>query len=74
MRRRRRSPGAFVRSAMIKPALPGASAPGAKRSRRQRRSPGRAIELEIDGIAVKIARGADTGLIAAVIDALKASR
>lgn len=60
--------------AMIEPALPGASAPGAKRSRRQRRSSGSAIELEIDGIAVKIARGADTGLITAVIDALKASR
>jgi len=32
------------------------------------------IELEIDGVAVKIGRGADAGVIAAVIDALKVSR
>jgi transposase len=30
-----------------------------------------AVELEIDGVAVKIARGADARLIGAVIDALK---
>jgi transposase len=30
------------------------------------------VELEIDGVAVKIARGADAGVITAVIDALKA--
>jgi len=30
------------------------------------------VELEIDGVAVKIARGAEAGVIAAVIDALKA--
>lgn len=33
-----------------------------------------AVELEIDGVAVKIARGADAGVIAAVIDALKTPR
>jgi transposase len=32
------------------------------------------VELEIDGVTVKIARGADKGLIAAVIEALKATR
>jgi transposase len=32
------------------------------------------MELEIDGVAVKIGRGADAGMIAAVIDALKGSR
>jgi len=32
------------------------------------------VELEIDGVAVKIGRGADASVIAAVIDALKVSR
>lgn len=60
--------------AVIEPASSSAPTPERKRSCRRRGSPGSAIELEIDGIAVKIARGADTGLITAVIDALKASR
>lgn len=42
--------------------------------RRARRSSRAAVELEIDGVAVKIARGADARVIAAVIDALKAAR
>lgn len=42
--------------------------------RRRRRSRTSAIELEIDGVAVKIASGADKRTIAAVIEALKASR
>lgn len=46
-----------------------AAAPKKKRVRRSR--PGAAVELVIDGVAVKIARGADAGVIAAVIDALK---
>ncbi|WP_189677528.1 IS66-like element accessory protein TnpA [Sphingomonas glacialis] len=41
---------------------------------RRRRYPSAAVELEIDGVSVRIARGADAGVIAAVIDALKASR
>jgi transposase len=48
--------------------------PVAKRPRRRRGSPPSAVELEIDGVAVRIARGADKGLIAAVIEALKATR
>jgi len=32
------------------------------------------VELEMDGIAVKIAPGADKRLITAVIEALKATR
>ena len=48
--------------------------PVAKRRRRRRGSPPSAVELEIDGVAVRIARGADKGLIAAVIEALKATR
>ena len=45
-----------------------------RRVRRRRRAPTAAVELEIDGVAVKIARGADAGVIAAVIEALKATR
>lgn len=41
---------------------------------RRRRSTGAAVELEIDGVAVKIGRGADASIIAAVIEALKATR
>jgi transposase len=33
-----------------------------------------AVELEIDGVAVKIGRDADAGIIAAVIEALRATR
>jgi transposase len=46
-----------------------ASMPGKRRSRRSRTVA--AVELEIDGVVVKIARDADAGVIAAVIDALK---
>jgi transposase len=42
----------------------------ARRTRRRRRSHA-AVELEINGVAVKIGRGADATLIAAVIEALK---
>jgi len=41
---------------------------------RRRRVARAVVELEIDGIAVKIGRKADVGVIAAVIDALKATR
>jgi transposase len=43
-----------------------------RRTRRAREAT--AVELEIDGVSVKIARGADAGVIAAVIDALKTAR
>lgn len=49
--------------------------PPGRRSPRRRRASGVApgvVELEIDGVAVEIARGADAGVIAAVIKALKA--
>ena len=45
-----------------------------RRPRRRRRSQPSAVELEIDGVAVRIARGADAHVIAAVIEALKATR
>ena len=45
-----------------------------RRSRKRRRSKASAVELEIDGVAVRIGRGADAGMIAAVIEALRATR
>jgi transposase len=45
-----------------------------RRAHQRRRATPAAVELEIDGVAVKIARGADTGIITAVIEALKAAR
>jgi transposase len=49
-------------------------APAIQRPKRGRRSKASAVELEIDGVAVKISRGADAGVIAAVIEALRATR
>ncbi|MHA3840765.1 hypothetical protein ACX0GZ_06070 [Sphingomonas aestuarii] len=40
----------------------------------RRRGSSIAVELEIDGVSVRIASGADAGVIAAVIDALKTTR
>ena len=60
--------------AVIEPAgdpEPARTKPGKARRRRGSLA---AVELEIDGVAVKIARGADAGVIAAVIDALKTVR
>ena len=48
--------------------------PTALRPNKRRRPKASAVELEIDGVAVKISRGADVGVIAAVIEALKAPR
>ncbi len=42
--------------------------------RRSRRSQAGGIELEIDGVAVRVERGADAKTVAAIIRALKASR
>ena len=44
--------------------------PGTRRSR----GTAAAVELDIDGVSVKIARGADAQVIAAVIEALKMAR
>ena len=41
---------------------------------KRRRSKVSAVELDIDGVAVKISRGADAGVIAAVIEALRGTR
>ena len=40
----------------------------------RRRSPAAAVEIEIDGVSVRFARGAETKMIAAVIDAVRAAR
>jgi transposase len=63
---------AFV-PAVIEPSVTPDSVP-VRRARRRRRAKGAAVELEIDGVAVKISHGADAGMIAAVIEALKAQR
>jgi transposase len=62
--------------AVITAPVPAPMVTSMPRRRRSRRSSSgaTAIELEIDGVAVKIARGADARVIAAVIDALKAVR
>ena len=45
-----------------------------RRARRRHRLAAAAVELEIDGVAVRIGRGADAGVIAAVIEALRGPR
>ena len=59
---------AFVPAVIAPDTVP---APARRGLRRRRRAASAVVELEIDGVAVKIARGADAGVIAAVIDALK---
>jgi len=56
--------------AVVEPPREPVAAP-AKHGRLRRRGASTAIELVIDGVAVKIARCADAELISAVIDALK---
>ncbi len=60
--------------AIVEPEQAVGTVPVPKRKRAQRSRSAAAIELVIDGVAVKIARGADAGVIAAVIDALKTTR
>jgi transposase len=50
---------------MLRPAVP-------KRPRRQRSSAAASIELEIDGVVVRVGPGAQASTVAAVIRALKA--
>lgn len=68
------APAPLFVPAVIEPSPSSDVFPIAKRPRRRRRSSPSAVELEIDGVAVRIARGTDKGLIAAVIEALKATR
>jgi transposase len=48
--------------------------PTKRRGPRRARETAAAVELEIDGVSVRIARGADAQVIAAVIEALKMAR
>jgi len=65
----------FVPAVITAPVPMPVAVPTTKRRRSRRSSSGAtAIELEIDGVAVKIARGADARVIAAVISALKSAR
>jgi transposase len=63
-------PPMFV-PAVIEPTVMSAPQPRSAGQRRKRRTASTVVELEIDGVAVRIARGADGAMIAAVIDALK---
>ena len=49
-------------------------APRHKPTRRRRRGKASTVELEVDGITVKIGCGADAGTISAVITALRETR
>jgi len=68
---------AFVPAVVTSPAPALAATAAAKRPRRQRRRAAAreagVIELEIDGIAMRVGGGADARTIAAVIGALKAT-
>ena len=65
----------FVPAVIEPPAVPViAEGKSASARRRSRRRSAAAVELEIDGVCVKIGRGAEAGVIAAVIDALKTTR
>lgn len=65
-------PVALDRPPLFVPAV--VEPPAAKSAERRRRSSPGVVELVIDGVAVKIGRGADERLIRVVIDALKAPR
>jgi len=65
------APGAFV-PVVIAPAAPTPVAATSKKRRRRGAQGG--IEVEIDGVTVRIGRGAETRTVAAVIQALKAGR
>jgi len=58
---------------VIEPVPSTAEKPRPKRPRRRSRGGG-GIELEIDGVVVRVERGADARTVAAVIGALKAER
>ncbi|MER9191544.1 IS66-like element accessory protein TnpA [Mesorhizobium australicum] len=62
---------AFV-PAVVRAPEPVAKRPAKQRKRQATRDAGM-IELEIDGIAMRVGRGADTKTVAAVIRALKAT-
>ncbi|WP_367146755.1 transposase [Mesorhizobium sp.] len=58
--------------AVVSPSDPAPTRPARPRKRKTAREAG-VIELEIDGIAMRVGRGADARTVAAVIRALKAT-
>jgi transposase len=77
LRRQTENQGAAVPAfvpAVVDVALAEEPAAAIQRPKKRRRSKASAVELEIDGVAVKISRGADAGVIAAVIEARRATR
>jgi transposase len=60
--------------AIVEAALPAGSVPGRPRKRTRRVGrPSGSIEVEIDGVMVRIGHGAEARTVAAVLRALKAS-
>lgn len=66
------SAGAFV--PVVIEAAPVREAAASKPKPRRRRASDGGIELEIDGVVVRVSRGAEARTVAAVIQALKGSR
>lgn len=60
--------------AVIAPSFLDDAAPEASPRRCRRRAQGAAVELEMDGVAVRIGHGADADLVTAVISALRTPR
>lgn len=61
-----------IEAPVFVPAVADMPAPAVKGSRRQRLSAATSIELEIDGVIVRVGPGAQASTVAAVIRALKA--
>jgi transposase len=60
--------------AVIEPVVSPVTSPPQQPRRRSRRSSRAAVELEINGVTVKITQGTDADTISAVIAALRATR
>lgn len=73
--REARSAPAFAPVVIQAPALPVVASPRIEpRPKKARRSREGGIELEIDGVVLRVSRGAEAKTVAAVIQALKAER
>ena len=66
-------PPPFV-PAVVRPMPTSDVAPASRRRRTRRHLNAGVVELEIDGVAVTIGRGADAEVVGAVIEALRATR
>lgn len=70
-----RSASTFARVVVDAPTLPVVAAPRVEpRPKKARRSREGGIELEIDGVVMRVSRGAEAKTVTAVIKALKAER